>query len=90
MNSRRMCENFAANSPLIMYGTGTDMNFWRSSPEIRCLSPEVSAISADTFVRAGKRNSMKPILTALAVLAFQFALSLLIGKCIRAGRGPSV
>ena len=30
---------------------------------------------------------MKLTLIALAVLAFQFALSILMGKCIRAGRG---
>ena len=33
---------------------------------------------------------MKATLIVLAVLAFQFALSIFMGKCIHAGRGPSV
>lgn len=33
---------------------------------------------------------MKATLIVLGALAFQFALSIFMGKCIRAGRGPSV
>jgi hypothetical protein len=33
---------------------------------------------------------MKATLIVLAVLALQFAVAVFMGKCIRAGRGPSV
>ena len=33
---------------------------------------------------------MKVTLIVLGILAFQLAVSIFMGKCIRAGRGPSV
>jgi len=61
-------------------------NFAVTFPLIKCKDLRFRPIG----LYAPEEDWMKATLIVRGFLAFQFAVSVFMGKCIRAGRGPSV